>query len=118
MSGPFCATGSACGANLLSCGYELAIVSLGGSRYDCQAKVAETPMQKIIRKRTRAGKARLPRNDHPFGRLSFSKSAGGRVGASTVANSRRQSSENSDCVGLDVALICTSHVPSGAASLP
>src|SRR6266853_4088387 len=58
-SGAFCATGSACGVNQPSCGYEFAIISRAASPCDCQAKVAATPMQKVIRKRTSASKARL-----------------------------------------------------------
>jgi hypothetical protein len=79
-SGAFCETGSACGANQLSCGYELATISLTGSPYDCQTKTAETPMQKIIRKRMRVIKARLPTEDRPFGYPLFVRSAGRTVG--------------------------------------
>src|SRR5260370_30551042 len=85
MSGVFCATGSACGANQPSCGYEFAIIARAASPYDCQAKVAAIPMQKVIRKRTSASKARL-----------------------TDELTGNESAENSDCVVLGRALISTS----------
>src|SRR6266404_6847439 len=81
MSGVFCATGSACGANQPSCGYEFTIISRAASPYDCQAKVAATPMQNAIRKRARAREARLR-----TGGCSFSR-AGGRTGGGSVDGS-------------------------------
>ncbi len=84
-SGALCATGSACGANQPSCGYEFAIISRAASPYDCQAKVAATPMQKIIKKRTSVSKACL-----------------------TDELTGNESADNSDCVVLGRALISTS----------
>src|SRR5229473_4860003 len=84
-SGALCATSSACRANRPSCGYEFAIISRAASPYDCQATVAATPMQRVIRKRTSASKDRL-----------------------THELAGNESAENSDCVVLGRALISTS----------
>src|SRR5262249_2635466 len=48
VAGAVCAT-AASGANQPSCGYELAILSLAMSPDDCQASVAKTPTQNVIR---------------------------------------------------------------------
>ncbi len=48
VSGTVCAT-AACGANQLSSGYELAILSLAVSPYVCQTSAAKTPTQNVIR---------------------------------------------------------------------
>jgi hypothetical protein len=45
VSGAFGPFGASFGANQCSWGYELATISLAASPYDCQAKVAATPMQ-------------------------------------------------------------------------
>src|SRR5215470_14954160 len=81
VSGAFCSTSSACGANQRSGGYEFAIICLAASPYDCQAKVAATPMQNATRKR--AGReARLRTNGCRFGSGSFSKGGGRTEGGS------------------------------------
>src|SRR5260370_38881410 len=85
MPGAFCA-GKGSGANQPSCGYEFAIIARAASPYDCQAKVAATPMQKVIRRRMSASRARL--TDELTGNVS---------------------ADNSDCVVLGRALISTSH---------
>src|SRR5258708_35921673 len=48
VAGAVCAT-AASGANQPNCGYEFAILSLAASPYDCQASVAKTPTQNVIR---------------------------------------------------------------------
>src|SRR5229473_3796383 len=105
MSGLFCVTGAACGTDQPSRGNELAIVLLAASPYDCQARVATTPMQNVIG--ARANRIRLP----SLSLLNWSvfRSAGSIASFSTnclLAGS--EPSENSDCAGFDVALICKS----------
>src|SRR5207245_4159550 len=86
VSGAFCATSSARGANQRSCGYGFAIICLAASPYDCQAKVAATPMQNAITKWARAREARLRTDGCRFGSGSFSR-AGGRTGGGSVDGS-------------------------------
>src|SRR5215813_6726789 len=74
MFGEVCAA-AACGANQLSCGNDLAIISRAASPYDCQASVPATPMQSVIRKRARTRRARLRRDGRILGKLSFFESA-------------------------------------------
>src|SRR5262245_12104581 len=47
------------GTNQPSCGDKFAIISLAALPYDCQAKVAVTPIQNMIRKRARPREARF-----------------------------------------------------------
>lgn len=70
--GAVCATGAAGGASQPSCGEELAIIPLAASPYDCQAKVAPTPMQNVIKKRLNGREARLPRDGRAAGIMSIS----------------------------------------------
>src|SRR5258705_3151299 len=105
MSGVFCATGSACGANQPSCGYEFTIISRAASPYDCQPNVAATPMQNVIRKRARAREARLRSDGLPFGNWSFSMAAGRTGGGSTDGSTGHKPAVNPDCPGLGMAII-------------
>src|SRR5712691_644575 len=84
------AWGAACGAHQPSCGDELAIISLAASPYDCQAKVAATPMQNMSSNRARLREARLPSD----GRLMIAWTDG-----------RVDHRSDSDRVGLSVEAI-------------
>jgi hypothetical protein len=59
-SGAACGTDAVSGANEASCGHEVAIIALAASPYHCQSKVAQTPIENTIRKRTRPREALLP----------------------------------------------------------
>src|SRR5258708_33761913 len=59
VSGTFCATGSACGANQPSCGYEFAIMARAAAPEDCHANGEAPPVQNVSRNREKAREARL-----------------------------------------------------------
>src|SRR5262249_10313735 len=81
-----------------SCSDEPAIIARAASPYDCQAKVAETPMQNTIRKRASLRETRLP-ND------SRAVLEDDRVIASIPGLPAPRRAGNSDCFMLNVASI-------------
>jgi hypothetical protein len=63
MSGVVSTPGAGGGANQLSFVVEFAIFALAALPYDCQPRVAQTPMETRIRKRARLRNARLTSDD-------------------------------------------------------
>src|SRR5262249_28855822 len=61
-----CAVSAGRGASQPSCGCEFAIISLAASPYDCQSKVAATPIQNAIGKRA-SKRGRLRTDGAPLG---------------------------------------------------
>src|SRR5262249_19077003 len=64
-SGAACGTDAVSGAKEESCGHEVAIIALPASPYHCQAKVAQTPIENTIRKRTRPRRRSAYRAQNP-----------------------------------------------------